>query len=178
VKRQGDELTLVFPFAEETPAAVFRRADMLWLVFDTDAQLGLRALERDPTGIVRGVFFTRLPNTAIVRIKLERPRLASVAADGATWTVTLGSEALEPTGPVSIIRNVVAPAHSSVSIVLDDPRALHRLTDPDAGDTLLVTTALAPARGLSKTQDFVEFRALASSTAWSCCRLPTISARS
>ena len=39
VKRQGDGLALSFPFAVPTPAAVFRRADMLWLVFDTDAHL-------------------------------------------------------------------------------------------------------------------------------------------
>src|SRR5262249_43779428 len=44
----------------------------------------------------------------------------------------------------------------------DTPHALHRLSDPEVGDTLLVVTALGPARGFVKTQDFVEFRALAS----------------
>ena len=42
------------------------------------------------------------------------------------------------------------------------PRSLHRLEDPDVGDLLFVITALAPARGFLKPQDFVEFRALAS----------------
>ena len=32
---QGENLALRFPFASPTPAAVFRRADVLWLVFDT-----------------------------------------------------------------------------------------------------------------------------------------------
>src|SRR5262249_17728642 len=36
---QGDTLLLRFPFTSETPAAVFRRADMLWLVFDTEADI-------------------------------------------------------------------------------------------------------------------------------------------
>src|SRR5262249_29485659 len=31
VKRNGDGVTLTFPFAAPTPAAVFRRADALWL---------------------------------------------------------------------------------------------------------------------------------------------------
>src|SRR5262249_9163700 len=51
---------------------------------------------------------------------------------------------------------------ASVAIPFEDPRRLHRLEDPDAGDTLLITTALGPPRGMVKGQDFVEFRALAS----------------
>jgi tetratricopeptide (TPR) repeat protein len=162
LKRMGDNLTLRFPFAEPTPAAVFRRADMLWLVFDTEAPIAARALEIEPSGAIKSVSLTRRPDVAIVRIKLERPRLASISTDGSVWTVTLGSEIVEPTRPLAISRNIVAPARSSIAIPIDDARRLHRLEDPDAGDTLLVVTALAPARGLIKTQDFVEFRALAS----------------
>src|SRR5262249_7796557 len=47
-------------------------------------------------------------------------------------------------------------------IPFDGARQLHRVTDPEVGDTLLVMTALGPARGVLRTQDFVEFRALAS----------------
>src|SRR6185437_12860544 len=44
VSRQGEALKLTFPFAAPTPAAVFRRADTLWLVFDTTAKIDLAAL--------------------------------------------------------------------------------------------------------------------------------------
>ena len=53
LKRQGDVLSLSFPFATPTPAAVFRRADTLWLVFDTDAAIGLAAVDGEPTGTVK-----------------------------------------------------------------------------------------------------------------------------
>ena len=39
---------------------------------------------------------------------------------------------------------------------------LHRLVDPDAGDTLMVVTAMAPVRGFIKRQDFVEMSLLES----------------
>ncbi len=39
---------------------------------------------------------------------------------------------------------------------------MHRLVDPDAGDTLLVVTAPPPIRGLIKRQDFVELSLLES----------------
>jgi len=158
----GDNLTLRFPFAAPTPAAMFRRADTLWLVFDTEAPIATRALEIEPSGTIKSVALTRQSDVTVVRIKLERPRLASVSADGPVWTVTLGSEIVEPTRPLALSRNIVAPARSSVIIPIEDGRRLHRLEDPEAGDTLLVVTALAPARGIIKTQDFVEFRALAS----------------
>src|SRR5262249_4534339 len=59
-------------------------------------------------------------------------------------------------------RNIVSASRSSITVALDDPRNLHRIDDPDAGDTLLVATALGPTRGFLKGQDFVEFRVLPS----------------
>ena len=38
----------------------------------------------------------------------------------------------------------------------------HRIADPEVGDKLFVVTALPPARGFINEQDFIEFRALAS----------------
>ena len=43
-----------------------------------------------------------------------------------------------------------------------EPHLVHHLTDPEAGDQLIVVTAFAPARGFINAKDFVEFRALAS----------------
>ena len=45
---------------------------------------------------------------------------------------------------------------------LANPGPMHRLVDPDAGDTLLVVTAPPPTRGLIKRQDFVELSLLES----------------
>jgi len=162
VKRQGDGLALSFPFATPTPAAVFRRADMLWLVFDTDATIGLAAFEGDRTRTVKSATFSRRPDVAVVRIKLERPRLVSATTDGSAWTIMVGGEVVEPTRPLAISRNIIGPARSSVTIAFDEPRRLHRLDDPEAGDKLMVVTALGPSRGFVKNQDFLEFRALAS----------------
>ncbi len=59
-------------------------------------------------------------------------------------------------------RSIVGKGRSSITIPFADPRALHRIDDPEIGDTLLVVTALGPARGFLKPQEFVELRALAS----------------
>ena len=160
--RQGDALRLVFPFAAPVPAAAFRRADTLWLVFDTDAAIDLGVIDNEVSRTIRNAP-PRVPARAqIVRIKLERPRLISLSADGPTWTAIVGDSIAEPTRALAINRNIVSPTRASAIIPFDDPRQLHRIADPDLGDTLLVATALGPPRGFLKTQHFVEFRALAS----------------
>jgi tetratricopeptide (TPR) repeat protein len=76
--------------------------------------------------------------------------------------VAIGDAVLDPTRPLGIARNIIGPSRASVTVPFDEPRELHRVSDPEIGDSLLVVTALGPARGFLKTQDFVEFRALAS----------------
>jgi tetratricopeptide (TPR) repeat protein len=162
IKRQGDNMILDFPFATSTPAAVFLRADTLWLVFDTSAAISLAGLENETSRTIKSATLARQDDMTVIRIKLERPRLIGVTTEGPGWTISVGAEVPEPTRPLGVSRNIVGTARSSITIPFDDPRQNHRLADPDAGDTLLVVTALGPARGFVKTQDFVELRALAS----------------
>lgn len=161
LRRQGDNLRLFFPFAAPTPAAVFMRADTLWLVFDTTAKLDIGALAQDTSRTIQNAVLSKEDGAQVVRLKLERPRLVSVSPEENGWAVAVGEAVHEQTKPLGIARNIVGPSRASVTIPFDNPHAQHRLNDPDIGDALLVVTALGPARGLIKTQDFVEFRALA-----------------
>jgi tetratricopeptide (TPR) repeat protein len=160
--RQGANLKLSFGFTTPTAAAVFNRADTLWIVFDSNADIDLGALDGEASRTIRGAEFTHAPDADIVRIKLDRPHLASVDIDGPTWTVQIGDTAIDTTHALTMTRNLIGPNRSSVTIPFDAPHLVHRLDDPDAGDTLVVVTAFAPARGFVNGRDFVEFRMLAS----------------
>ncbi len=160
--RQGDNLRLLFAFDGPTPAAVFRRADTLWLVFDSATRLDLKALNADTSRTIARATAIAGRDNVVVRIQLERPRLASLVAEGNAWVVAIGDSIVEQTRPLGIARNIIAPSRASVTIPFDEPRGLHKLSDPEIGDTLFVITALGPPRGFLKSQDFVEFRALAS----------------
>ena len=163
LRRQGDNLRLVFPFAAPTPAAVFQRADTLWLVFDTTAKLDVGVLGNDPSRTIRSATVDargrgagRAPQA---RTAAARQRRAAGRPAGRSRSAT---RCRARPSRSSVARNIVGPGRTSVTIPFDDPRQVHWLNDPDIGDTLLVVTGLGPARGLIKTQDFVEFRALAS----------------
>ncbi len=162
VGRQADNLRLTFPFQAPTPAAIFRRAGTLWMVFDTRAPITLPDLETGSGGMIRHALGTALPDGYVVRLMLDRPRLVGATADGGTWTITVGDTIASPSAPLSVDRSMANAARPSITIPLEQARELHRIADPEMGDSLLVVTAPGPARGFIKPQDFVEFRALAS----------------
>ena len=160
--RDGANLKVSFPFKTAVPLAVFHRADMLWVVFDSKTNMDLSALDNELTRTIRSYTFTHTEDADIVRLKLDRPHLSSVSADGAVWTLEIGDSVLEPPHALEITRNIIVPNRSNASISFEEPQHVHRLTDPELGDKLLVVTGFAPERGFINTQEFIEFRALAS----------------
>jgi tetratricopeptide (TPR) repeat protein len=163
VQQSGETMRIEFPFAAATPAAVFQRADTLWLVFDTPARIDLTAIQADNDNGLREMLFDRTKDgVATIRFKLTRPRMSSIVADGPTWVVTIADTVTASTKPLTVARSIVGKNRASIAIPFDDPRAIHDVTDPDIGDRLLIVTALGPARGFLKAQDFVELRALPS----------------
>ena len=162
VRRHGDALRITFPFAQPTPAAVFRRADAIWLVFDSAVPIDIGKIAAASGSGIRGVTVAPSRGGQVVQLKLDRPKLTSAGTDGNAWTVIVGDMMLEPTQPLGMVRLVQAGGRASVTIPFNDPRQLHRLADAEVGDTLLVVTALGPARGFLKSQEYVEFNALVS----------------
>ena len=162
LSEQGADLKLSFGFKAPVGTAVFQRADTLWIVFDSKADIDLSALDGEPSRTIRGFEFSRSGDADVVRLKLDRPHLSSVAAEGPVWTVHIGDAVSDPTRALEINRNLIGPNRDSISIPFEAAQQVHEIADPDAGDRLFIVTALAPARGLIDERDFIEFHALAS----------------
>jgi tetratricopeptide (TPR) repeat protein len=160
--RDGANLKLSFPFKSAVPVAVFHRADTLWVVFDSTANLDLTALDNEPTRTIRGYTFSHNDDADVIRLRLDRPHLASITADGTVWSLEIGDSVLEPPHPLEATRNIIGANRASISVAFDEPRHVHRFSDPDIGDKLLVVTAFGPERGFINNQDYIELRVLAS----------------
>ena len=165
-RRDSDALRVTFSFAGPTPAALFRRADTVWLVFDHAGPLDVEQIRAKGGAIIGDVSALPLEKGQAIRIRLNRPQIPSLEsegrANGAEWTLTFADRGLATPLPLTVLRNITEPALANVTVPLANPGALHRLVDPDAGDTLLVVTAPPPTRGLIKRQDFVELSLLES----------------
>src|SRR5712664_1266224 len=164
--RDSDGLRLKFSFATATPTALFRRADTVWLVFDSLKPFDIEPIRSKGGAIIAEVGQLPLDNGQAIRIRLNRPQMPSLTGDAkdgaANWTLTFADTMQTPPQPLMVIRNVTDPALANVVVPLSKPGLLHRVLDPDAGDTLLVITAPLPIRGFVKRQDFVEMSLLES----------------
>jgi hypothetical protein len=164
--RDSAGLRVTFSFAAPTPAALFRRADTVWLVFDQAKPIDVEPIRAKGGAIIGDVSRLPLEKGQAIRIRLNRPQIPSLEsegrANGAEWTLTFADRGQASPLPLMALRNITDPALANVTVPLASPGAMHRLVDPDAGDTLLVVTAPPPTRGLIKRQDFVELSLLES----------------
>ncbi len=159
--RDSEGLHVTFAFDAVTPAALFRRADTVWLVFDTTKPIDLAPFKNNGGAVIADVKPVPLQKGQAIRIRLNRPQMPSLVGDDkANWTLTFADTMQTPTQPLVVSRNMTDPTLANVTVALSKPGRLHRLLDPDAGDTLLVVTATPPVRGFIKRQDFVEMSLL------------------
>ena len=152
--RSGDVLRLEFPFAMPTPAAVFRRADTLWLVFDSAAKIDIGALTANETSqLIRTSVLDRgADGEAILRLRLERPQTDEPCRRRPVWIVD-DRRRRSPRRPSLWSSPAVFTGknHASIAIPFDAAAArFTAVTDPEVGDRLMVITALGPARGFIK----------------------------
>ena len=79
-----------FAFATETPAALFRRADTVWLLFDTAKPIDIEPIRNNGGSLIAEVKQVPLDNGQAIRIRLNRPQMPSLTGDDrpatANWT--------------------------------------------------------------------------------------------
>jgi len=158
----GSTVRLVFPFDQDTPAAVFRRGDSLWMVFDT--MTGINPPPANPGFDAIARSFTVVPSgdTQVIKLELNGDRLATLGSQGKAWVLSLGDVLLTPTEPLALNRRLDREGLYEMTADLQRPGKVHEFIDPVVGDTLSVITAYPPARGVTRDQAFVDFSALRS----------------
>ena len=144
----GNTVRVAFPFVSRTAAAVFRRGDIVWLFFDTPSTV------TEPPDMVAlksvADSFDVVPasGTQIIRLHLSQDRLATLAAEGQSWVLSLGDLMLSAEQPLKFTRVQDESGAFRIEANLEKPAAVHELRDPEVGDVLSVVTAYAPSRAL------------------------------
>jgi tetratricopeptide (TPR) repeat protein len=148
------QVLLSFPWANLNGAAVFRRGDAVWIVFDASARIDLSAL---PKGLrqLSGAKAYQGRDYAAVRVASPATVPVSVSQQGPVWTVALGAGALTTPSVIKVSRNDVAGPAGLVAAVAGVSRIV-RVSDPVVGDELTVATALGPAKVLPSRREYVQ----------------------
>ncbi|QOZ70468.1 tetratricopeptide repeat protein [Bradyrhizobium arachidis] len=165
-RRDSDGLRVTFPIQVATAAAAFRRGDTVWVVFDTPKPIDVEAIRTKGGAMIGEVGRVPLDKGQAVRIRLTRPLVYSLTSEEVgketNWLLTLADKIQATPLPLMMSRNITDPALANLAIPFANPGLLHKLTDPDAGDTLYVVTAQRPVRGFIKRQDLVDLSLLES----------------
>jgi tetratricopeptide (TPR) repeat protein len=156
----NSQVQFSFPWANPAGAAVFRRGDAVWIVFDAAATI-------DVSHTIKGVpqfsavSAVKGADYAAVRIEAAHGAPIFATAQGATWTVSVGPGEQGPSTAVRVQRDDVEGPPGLKAAVAGATRVV-RLLDPQAGDTLDVVTALGPAKGVASRHDYVQMAVLPS----------------
>lgn len=154
------QVTFTFPFANPAGAAVFRRGDTVWVVFDAPARIDVSGA---PRGLRQfsGVAVQQGADYAAVRITSSASTPVFAEADGPVWKVILGPGA-HNRPPLIRIRRTDDGGPAVLSAAVAGAGGVLQVPDPVVGDTLTVVTAIGPAKALPGRRDFVEMAFLPS----------------
>jgi len=149
------KVSLAFQWPTAVGAAVFRRGEAVWIVFDTPARLDMSgATELGPGS---DAHWTAGPDHVAVRIAAPAAAPVSASADGSTWTVTIGGPPVAVEG-VRVDRDDTGKP-ALVARMAGATRAVW-LTDPLVGDRFAAVTALAPGKGFTDRRRTVDLALL------------------
>lgn len=156
----GQQLNLSFVWKLPVAAAVFRRGEAVWIVFDGKARFALPSLPKGGPGIGR---IQQLQGEDYTALRISAPANVPINAfgQGPNWTVVIGPNVLPQPRPVQIARDQDAAPAGLAAQVAGSTRTIW-VADPAVGDRIAVVTALGPAKGLPLKRDFVELSALPS----------------
>lgn len=154
----GSQARLKFDWANPVGAAVFRRGEAVWIVFDAPATIDISKAPRGLSQFSR-VQALKGKDYAAVRLVAPRTMPISVSGQGGSWTVALGAGPRADSGRVTVQRDGEA-AQAALTAVLAGASAPVWIDDPAVGDRVAVVTALAPGKGLASRRDFVEMALL------------------
>jgi tetratricopeptide (TPR) repeat protein len=156
----GGQLRIDFPWRNPLGAAVFRRGDAVWVVFDAQAKLDVSKAPKSVPQIA-GVQAVSGPGYSAVRITTRAPAAFAATAEGSDWVVTLDPAAPPPAVAVKLGHDDSTGA-AALTSTMAGPTGVYWVADPAVGDRIGVVTALAPAKGLPGDRDFVDFTLLQS----------------
>lgn len=151
-------LTLNFNWGRPTPAAVFRRGDAVWVVFDGSARLDLDQATRN-LGPARSIRWVRGENFTAVRIEAPSSAQPSARAEGGRWIISLGASATAPESDITLARDDETGPTAMAASVAGATRVLW-IQDPTVGDRIGVVTAAGPTKGLPGERRLVDLTLL------------------
>ena len=153
-------VTLRFDWNEPVAAAVFRRADILWVVFDRPQKFDVAALRAVGGNVIRGMEQVPVEQGAVLRIDTVAGVNPSVRRNGLAWLLDFVKQPLQPQTPIEALAQTTPSAGTRVFLPVPEPGAALAIDDPEVGDTLIVVPVIPLGYGMGVPYEYPELRLL------------------
>jgi hypothetical protein len=164
-KRRGAALDIKFNWRKNVAAAVFRRGEYYWILFDGRARLSLGSLVVNGEGMVEEVEQTDASEKSMIRLKVPVHLFATTTKKGNSWMVRLAPARM--TGPLATPIEVRGDIDSNkMPAVLVSAKGIgraHVFADRTIGDIIHVYPVLKPGVGNRIERNLVDVAIPASS---------------
>jgi hypothetical protein len=148
-------VSLNIPWTEPAAAAVFRRAEYLWVVFDRYKQVNVQRLAQEGAPYV--TFVEQLPyrNNTILRMVTRQDVNPTTRRDGLDWILDFRSTPMRPTRAIEINAQIDRPSPNLYLPVTEGGRTV-AVEDPEVGDYLLVVPVIPLSYGVYPARSFTD----------------------
>jgi len=147
------EVSLTIPFDEAAAAAVFRRAEYLWVVFDRYKQVDVNDLAKKGAPYITLVEQLPYRTNTILRMVTQPDINPSVRRDGLNWVLDFRNLPIRPTKSIEVVPQIDRPQPNLYLPVTEAGRTV-AFDDPEVGDYLLVVPVIPLGYGVFPERSF------------------------
>ena len=143
-------------------AAVFRRGETLWCVFDSPSQQNITALAGEAGPPVRRIEQEPHDRATVLRIAAEAGIEPRLERDGLAWILRFSPAAPDAGEPITPTPDFSSAGGPRLVLPVAEPGSPLAVTDPEIGDTLVVVPVVPLGSRVGATYTYPQFRLLAS----------------
>ncbi|MBL4692318.1 MAG: hypothetical protein JKY92_03215, partial [Magnetovibrio sp.] len=155
-------VSLRFNWDEPVGAAVFRRSEALWLVFDKTAKMDTKALARGGKGLVTSVEQVASNTGTVLRMTTAEGINPSIKRSGLAWVLEFSQQGLAPNSSLQADAQPDSPLGARLFVSVPEPGNVVAFQDPEIGDNLIVVPIIPLSHGFSRQWKYPQLHLLAS----------------
>lgn len=156
--RRGAALDIKFNWRKDVAAAIFRRGEEYWILFDGRARLALGSLRVTGEGMVEEIEQTDAGEKSLLRLKVPEHLVATATKSGTAWNVRLAPARM--TGPmatpIEVRSDIDANKQPAVLIAAKGLGRPHVFADRSVGDIVHVYPVMKPGLGNRVARNLVD----------------------
>lgn len=158
-----DEQVLIFTWRFPVGAAVFKRGDYLWIIFDEESSTDLVAVQPFLNDRLLSAEQARDVDQTLFRFLLKTGQGVVTQRQDNSWIVRISDVQIAPVVPISLARQENIGDNFRIFIPLDNPGPHLRILDPVVGDVVDVIPVFDGGMGSARERNFAQFKILPSS---------------